>query len=307
MVSNFLFHRVNPERDALWDPMDVSLFDKCVRYISKNYSVVQLEELISNTADLRSNREFASIVFDDGYKDNIQYAASVLDKYKIKASFYVVTDCIEKNIPTWTYILDYAFQFTTKKEIDLCYNFLPPGLRIKELNDHGARVKYVKQLKPLLKKLSHADRNKVMETVITYYDDVELPRLMMNWNDLQQLKNNGHYIGSHTSTHCMLGTMTDEQEIKNELVQSGNMIKQRLGYFPSTISYPVGSYNDTTIRLSKEAGYKTGLAVKQKKYDPFKDDQFEIPRIELYNESWLKSLLRINNTIGRLNQFIYGK
>lgn len=45
MIRNFLFHRVNPQRDKLWDPMSVELFDKCICYISKKYDVIQFEEL----------------------------------------------------------------------------------------------------------------------------------------------------------------------------------------------------------------------------------------------------------------------
>jgi len=284
--------------------MDVPLFEKCVRFISRNYSVTQLEELVLSKNDLKSNRKFATIVFDDGYKDNIEYAAPILDKYKVKASFYIVTDCIEKNIPTWTYILDYSFSSTKQKKIDLNFSFLPPDLRIEELSDGAARMKYVRELKPVMKKLSHDDRMKIMETVSLSYNDIELPKLMMDWNDLDQLKNVGHYIGSHTVTHCMLGTMSNEEEITNELTQSAAEIKKHLGHFPVTISYPVGSYNDTTIRLSKEAGYKIGLAVKGKKFDASKDDLFEIPRIELYNESWFKSQLRIKDVIGKINGLI---
>ena len=64
------------------------------------------------------------------------------------------------------------------------------------------------------------------------------------------------------------------------------------------------SYNQTTKRLSREAGYQIGLAVKQQVYDPKKFDLFEIPRIELYNEPWLKTKLRIENVIGRVTQLI---
>ncbi|MBK7956947.1 MAG: polysaccharide deacetylase family protein [Bacteroidetes bacterium] len=35
--------------------------------------------------------------FDDGYLDNLEYAAPILAKYKVPASFYVVTDCIDQN------------------------------------------------------------------------------------------------------------------------------------------------------------------------------------------------------------------
>lgn len=66
----------------------------------------------------------------------------------------------------------------------------------------------------------------------------KLPELMMNWNDITDLRSAGHYIRLTSVTHCMLGTMTDEQEIREELIASGNSIKKHLGYFPKTISYP---------------------------------------------------------------------
>ena len=306
MVKNFLFHRVNPQRDVLWGLMDVALFDKCISHISKNYYVVLLEDLVLNQKDFPSNKKYATIVFDDGYKDNIEYALPVLNKYKVKASFYVVTDCIEKNIPTWTYILDYSFQYTNKNSIDLSFDFLPAELRIKEIGTHAARTAYVRKLKPALKKVTHTDRLKVIEIVQRSFDDVEIPRLMMGWNDLLQLKNAGHYIGSHTVSHCMLGTMTSEEEIKKELLNSGEKIREQLGYFPVTISYPVGSYNSHTIQHSKEAGYKIGLAVKQQPYNQTTGNLFEIPRIELYNEPWLKTRLRMEGIAQKFSKLLRG-
>lgn len=304
MIRNFLFHRVNPCRDELWDPMDVSLFEKSLKYISTNFTVVQLENILSDKKEIQKDKKFATILFDDGYKDNIEYAAPLLDKYKIKASFYVVTECIEENKPTWTYILDYIFQHTEECEINIFFDFLPEYLRVKKLKSHLERINYVKLLKPELKKTSHLNRIKVIKHIQQTFQDVLLPKIMMNWSDLQQLKNYGHYIGSHSSTHSMLGTMEDLSEIKKELEGSGEMIKTKIGYFPATISYPVGSYNQTTIQLSKEAGYKYGLAVKQKEYDPFKDNEFEIPRIELYNEAWWKVYLRINKYYEKISNLV---
>jgi len=303
LIKNFLFHRVNPKRDPLWDPMDVALFEKCISYISKTHEVVLIEDLVSSDK-LYSKNKFATIMFDDGYKDNIEYAAPILEKYKSKASFYVVTDCIEKNSPTWTHVLEHLFQFTSKVDIGISFDFLPLELKVDQLKSKEERIAYVSKLKPFLKKISHEERNKVLDKITETYNDFELPKLMMNWKDLSELKNAGHYIGSHSVTHAMLGTMTNEDEINNELQQSRNMIKERLGYFPQTISYPLGSFNETTKRLAKEAGYKIGLAVKQKLYDPSKTDIFEIPRIELYNEPWWKTRLRITNTLENVKSLI---
>lgn len=303
MIRNFLFHRVSPERDKLWDPMDVGLFEKCIRYITNNYKVRLLEELVLSP-DLLKNGNYATILFDDGYKDNIEYAAPILAKYNCKASFYVVTDCIERNIPTWTHILEHIFQHMQGTDINLTFDFLPEELKVTSLHTDRDRIEYVKKLKPFLKKVSHENREMVMQRVIASSPEVHLPKIMMDWQDLALLKSEGHYIGSHTVSHCMLGTMTDHNEIREELRASAEMIQTRLGHFPMTISYPVGSYNQTTIALSKEAGYSIGLAVRQKIYDPANDSLFEIPRIELYNEPWLKTRLRITNFLETLKSTI---
>ncbi len=262
-----------------------------------------LEDMVSRP-DLDGLENVATILFDDGYKDNILYAAPILAKYNCKASFYIVTECIDKNIPTWTHILEHCFQYTKKSDIDLIFNFLPLDLQVTELSTGEKRIEYVKKLKPFLKKISHRKRNLILDRVIEAYNDVDLPRIMMDWKDLLKLTEQGHYIGSHTVSHCMLGTMDDPNEIRDELQISGGIIEKHLGYFPKTISYPVGSYNETTIKLSKEAGYTIGLAVKQKPYYPAKDDIFEIPRIELYNENWLKTRLRISNILENIKTVI---
>jgi peptidoglycan/xylan/chitin deacetylase (PgdA/CDA1 family) len=305
MIRNFLFHRVNPERDKLWDPMSVEHFDKCIQYISKKYNVVQFEEFaFSNNFKKDNKKKFATIMFDDGYKDNIDYAAPILKKYNVKASFYVVTDCIDKNIPTWTHILEHLFQFTSVIDIDMNFNFLLEELKVVKLNNVVDRLNYVGKLKPFLKTLPHDNRQTVLNRVIETYNDIEFPKLMMNWDDLRKLKEEGHYIGSHTVTHCMLGTMNNENDIISELTLSGRRIQEQLGHFPLTISYPVGSFNKTTKDLSQKSGYKIGLAVKQNIHYPLKEDLFEVSRIELYNEPWWKTRLRITNSLENIKSFI---
>ena len=303
MIRNFLFHRVNPLRDRLWDPMDVALFDKCVSYISNHYEVLPIEELI-NANDLSAKNKYATIQFDDGYKDNIEYAAPILKKYNCKASFYLVTDCIDKNIPTWTHLLEHTFQHTNQSDLKMDFDFLPLDLRVNKLQSRAEKINYVSRLKPYLKKLKHEERNLVLAKIHTAFNDVETPQLMMNWEDVRSLKNAGHHIGSHTVTHCMLGTMSDEAEIKFELQHSAEVIEKNVGIFPVAISYPVGSFNETTKCISKEVGYKIGLAVQQKMYNPATHDCFEIPRLELYNEPWWKTKLRITNTLENIKSLV---
>jgi peptidoglycan/xylan/chitin deacetylase (PgdA/CDA1 family) len=287
----------------MWDPMDVQLFDKCIQYISKKFEVVLLEDLITSGA-YKTNKKFATILFDDGYKDNLEFAAPILAKYNCKASFYVVTNSIDHNVVTWTHIMEHSFQHTNISDINFQFYFLPDSLKVTTLDTQTARIDYLNKLKPFAKTITHEQRLELLQAIQDKFTDVELPQLMMNWDEVRQLKNAGHYIGSHTVTHCMLGTMSNEDEILNELTASANRIKEELGYFPVSISYPVGSYNHTTVALSKKAGYTMGLAVKQTTFDPQLDDIFEIPRIELYNESWFKTKLRILNVLEKFKTLI---
>ncbi|MCC5924251.1 MAG: polysaccharide deacetylase family protein, partial [Crocinitomicaceae bacterium] len=166
------------------------------------------------------------------------------------------------------------------------------------------RVAFAKQLKPFLKKIKHSEREIIMSHICLQWNDVKLPKLMMNWDQVRELRDAGHYIGSHTVTHAMLGTMDNSEELRHELSESASRINKELGYFPRSISYPVGSYNEETIQLAKETGYVCGLAVHQDEYAPDKENLFAIKRIELYNEPWWKTKLRISNKLEAIKKVV---
>lgn len=305
MIRNFLFHRVNPVRDQLWDPMDPELFKRCIKYISNKYQVVLLENLLELDDLYTSKNKYATILFDDGYHDNIEFAIPILKKFSVPASFYVVTNCIDNNIPTWTHIFEHLFQNTKKNKLILNFDFIPDNYRNILFYSKNDKIKLAGKLKPFIKTLKSDQRELVLDNIKQTFNDVDLPKIMMNWDEIKQLSEDGYYIGSHTVSHKPLGTISDQGEIKKELLNSGQRIKEKLGYFPKTISYPIGSYNEMTIKIAKEVGYQIGLAVKQDIYNPKKDNIFEVPRIELYNERWFKTKLRISNQLEELKKIIH--
>jgi len=306
MITVFSFHRVHPISDNLWDPISPELFEKIIKYISARFDIQTLEHVLSNISSFTSAKKTACIVFDDGYKDNIEYAIPVLQKYKIRASFYVVTDCIDKQILTWTHQLAYTFQNTKISKIDLkdCW-FLPAPLQDINWETNSEKLVFAQQLKKELKSVSNEHRIKVLESLRTQCDDVSIyTTLMMNWDDARKLISLGHIVGSHTVTHAMLGNITNPDVIKHELQYSAKRIADETSVFPHTISYPVGSYNQDVINLAKETGYAFGLAVNQRKYNPLTDDIYAVPRIELYNEHWWKTKLRISGTLEYLKKYL---
>lgn len=144
-----------------------------------------------------------------------------------------------------------------------------------------------------------------MEEIKRKLKGIAFPRdLMMNWENVRQLNIAGFYIGSHTHSHPMLASIINEDEIENELRQSACIINEQLGYRPTTISYPIGSWDERVVRIAKNVGYKLGLVVEQRQYDSEQDDKLLIPRIELYNESWWKTKLRMNGIYQSIKRLV---
>ena len=303
VVKNFLFHRVSEEKDALWPPMRPALFDKILSLLCKKYNIVSLEKFLIESPDYKSSKQIATILFDDGYKDNIDYAAPILKKYNCAASFYVVTDCIDRNIPTWTFLMDHALQQTNMTRLELSLSYVPAELKRLQMKEDSPKNSLVSKVKPWMKTLSNAKRLEVLQSILNQCSDVPLPEnKMMNWNDIRELNEHGFYIGSHSHTHPMLGSLEDETEINDELIISFNRIQQELGVKPFTISYPLGSFDERVIKLAEKNGYKYGLAVEHRFYSTHKDNLFAIPRVELYQEPWWKVNMRISGMYSRLKQ-----
>ena len=306
LIRNFLFHRVSDEEDALWPPMKPALFSRIISFLTQHYQVVPLEHFLDEPDSFKkANKSIATVLFDDGYKDNIEYAASILQKYKCPASFYIVTDCIDRNIPTWTYIIDNVLQQTKQDILKLPYDFVPEKFRSVQLNNQTQPNVAVKFLKPWMKSLNNTERLLVTESILQQSGDVKtLNNKMMNWEDIRQLSKEGFIIGSHSHTHPLLASLEDESAITGELKISAQKILEQTGYAPQTISYPIGSFDERVTRLSKEQGYKYGLAVKQQFFQ-YPTDLMTIPRVELYQQPWWKVKLHLTgNYWNRLRRLV---
>jgi peptidoglycan/xylan/chitin deacetylase (PgdA/CDA1 family) len=96
------FHRVQ-ETAAPDDGLtiDVEMFEQFCRYFSRHFKVVSLSRIVQKLEQgERLNGELA-ITFDDGYRDNFETAAPVLEKLSLPATFFIVTKSIGTDLLPW--------------------------------------------------------------------------------------------------------------------------------------------------------------------------------------------------------------
>jgi peptidoglycan/xylan/chitin deacetylase (PgdA/CDA1 family) len=307
-IKVFLFHRISPDIDPIWPPISPVHFEQIVKHLKKNFEIVPLEETILGNYKPGKSKKLCAITFDDGYKDFVEYAMPILQRHQIPASMYVITDCVDSNLPPWTYVFNYLLLHTKRLSIEIDSKEIPEKLRKNVWRNIDEKIACIKKFSPVLKRISDEEKEHVMSQVQLQITDVESPKgLMMNWDDIRSIKNFGIEIGSHSANHPVLSELPDDlrlDHVRHELKRSGEEIQKETGKFPLAISYPFGIYNNEVKQIAKDVGYKMGLTVLPKPFF-YKDDQFEIPRIELYSESFFKSYFRIHGQLQALRNIFY--
>jgi peptidoglycan/xylan/chitin deacetylase (PgdA/CDA1 family) len=97
------FHRVHDEADVS-DSLTVGVrtFERYCRYFRRRFRVVALGDLVGKLAEGRFVGGELAITFDDGYRDNFEHAAPVLERLSLPATFFVVTQWMGTDVvPFW--------------------------------------------------------------------------------------------------------------------------------------------------------------------------------------------------------------
>jgi len=76
----------------------------------------------------------------------------------------------------------------------------------------------------------------------------------MRWHDLAALLEQGHTIGSHTRTHARLSRVNVFSELEGEIIQSADVLEQRLGVKIEHFAYPfgdLGSFSQQALAVAR--------------------------------------------------------
>ncbi len=208
-------------------------FDKQIQFLRKHFSFKTPSEFFCENSEKGLN---VFLTFDDGYKDNFDIALPVLTKHRAKAAFFVVTNIIGSN--EWL-SHDKIRYLVVKGELD-------PLFAENCLKEMNSGIPLPKQ---------------IIELVSNYKFPTE-NRLMMNWNELRIIQENGFYVQPHTHSHAILSFL-EANDQKCEVENSINFIQKNLGVSSENFAYPNGLYNDRTLKILKNHKIKFAFTTKQ--------------------------------------------
>ena len=103
----------------------------------------------------------------------------------------------------------------------------------------------------------------------------------MTWEQLKEMEAGGITIESHTLTHPKLEELPDD-EIRNELITSKNMLEENLGHPVEFLAYPTGTYNLHIAGIAQDVGYKGAFTIKYGVVDRG-SNFFALERVPIFN------------------------
>lgn len=233
--------------------------------IEPNYLVNNIKEI------LESKENYFLITFDDGLKEQFDFALPILDELNISALFFINSiNHIEKKVSLVHKIHLIRSVVSSEALFEILVEDTNRSLSQQEVkqarqfyrfdNHQSAELKYFLNIL-----LDSTTQGKFINGIFTqHFDEKEvLEKLYMSTNEIQQLIKRG-FVGSHTHTHLPLG-IYDEKTILYELETTKKYLENIGGVAIDYVAYPYGTKEAATEEvgnLAKEVGHKIGLTTK---------------------------------------------
>jgi peptidoglycan/xylan/chitin deacetylase (PgdA/CDA1 family) len=223
-----------------------------LHFLARHFKVVSLETMVdrlANNAALETNE--IVLTFDDGLRNNLSVVYPILQKLQMPATFFVCPELVETE--TWLWNNEARCRLQTLSAPDL--SDLSKSLRAP--NDFSEKIiEWMKTL-PL------QERRQAEETIrraTAGFQPTPAQHAafdMMSWNDLRSLDPRLITVGSHTMSHPILTTLSDQQ-IEAELTESRDSLEQYLQRSIDFFCYPNGSYDERAHEIAKKT-YRAAL------------------------------------------------
>jgi peptidoglycan/xylan/chitin deacetylase (PgdA/CDA1 family) len=261
------YHSIQDHPDASRDIFvsgivhSTSLFERQMALLASRYNPIDMEDVWRFlNGHTKLPRRPVAITFDDGFADNCEIAAPILNRFGIRALFNVTVGFIESPTPPWFCRLRRAFaqtKVTTWRDSTdgRNWNLAEPTER------RGAFL----ATSIVCAKDPADERENILSSLEKQLGLDPLPPEacpMMTWQQLRSLRDSGHLIGSHTLSHPNVAYV-DEQRQWEEISQSKFQLESKLGSKVDFFSYPNPilrpNFNDRTMELTQKAGYKLAV------------------------------------------------
>lgn len=246
------------------------LFKKQLILLKGKGDFISSNDLILNGDEiLKSKDNYYLITFDDGLKEQYNYALPVLEELNIPVILFANSRNYQDKKVSTVHKIHLLRSILSPKEFLSKISHQNDLNTISDANVEKAQSIYIYDdketavLKYLLNfKMDFTIQEKIIKVIFdNYFNENELlNELYMSDKEIVHLSEKG-FLGSHTHNHFPIGLM-NEDEIIFELENSKLYFEKLTNTKIETVAYPYGSPEASTsevARIAKKVGYKYGF------------------------------------------------
>jgi len=241
---------------------DAERFRDQMKLLRRNYRPVSLDDIADYLSDKRElPRRSVAVTFDDGFADNAEVAAPIMEEFGIFGTFYLTVDSVARNELPWFCRMEYLFRRAEREKKVLRTS---DGDEWKMNDPTEYRAAYLKLAYPCAR-LSGDEQRQHVESVEELFGDrldpTASPR-MMTFDQARDLRRRGHIVGSHSFSHGNMAHLSSE-DLRREITEADAILSKELGEKVGHFSYPhpclQPQWNEASFALTRELGYRTAV------------------------------------------------
>lgn len=291
-----IYHRVSDlSSDPQLLSVNPGHFEAHIKYLAENYRPVSLTTLVDIIRNKQKiPRGLVCITFDDGYADNLWNAKPILEKYNVPATVFITTGYVDSDREFWWDDLERILLVPDVIPDELAISIGGEQLYWKN-QDRSEKPDNINSDKSVESSTSHITKNVRWDVTLGFFPTprhqlyIELHRLLkslsyeereknlqnlcewanvpvsgrpeyraLNTEEIRNLTHGGLIeIGSHTITHTVLSSITDDL-LESEILGSKKFLESILNKKITSFSYPFGDHGDFTnneIEMVKNTEY----------------------------------------------------
>ena len=265
-VRVLMYHGISRDDEGIdsWTLIPRFLFEQQLQYLVKHFDVLSIYEAQERILSQKKNggRPAVVITFDDGLKNNYSILLPLLRQYKIRATIFIATGCVESQEPFWFDKLKYLIQTRNlPPELDLT----PFGLRIYNFSkeERAERWESINSLLTDLKGISPYDRRSICNYIfgksVLAISWKDTPFAPLTQQEVAELSSSPFVtIGSHSHCHNIL-TQIPLSEVTASVKKSVELLHRWTGRKIDCFSYPNGDLNSNILGLMPKLGISLAM------------------------------------------------
>jgi peptidoglycan/xylan/chitin deacetylase (PgdA/CDA1 family) len=262
----FMLHHVRPERPGSFEPNRIlkvtpQFIEEVIGQVrASDFDIVSLDEAHFRLIEGEYRRPFVCFTFDDGYRDNLDYAYPIFKRHNLPFAIYVPTDYPDGRGDLWWLALEKVIMEVNALNVRIAG--VPRRLPCTTPAEKDAAFHVVYWW---LRSIDEADARAFVRDLcagIDFDPGMLCTDLMMTWSEIRQMAADPLVtIGAHTRRHYALAKLT-QAESRAEIEESVRRVERELGRPCRHFSYPygdAGSAGPREFAITKELGMRTAV------------------------------------------------